>query len=75
MPTILRYNLDCGSLGASIWLASTHNEFLTYPSISWRSEKLVILLVEMTMSLSLIQIKSAMTFDLIFLRALLMLMM
>jgi len=51
MPTILRYDFDCGSLGESIWLASTHKEFLIHLSISWRSKRLVTLLVEMTMPL------------------------
>ena len=73
MPMILRYNFDCGSLGELIWLASTHKEFLMYFSISWRSERLTTLLVEITIPLSLIQMKSAMTFDLMLLRALLML--
>ena len=73
MPVILRYDLDYGSLGALILSASTQAKFLKYPSISWRSERLAILLVEMTMSLLSIQMKSAMIFDLMFLRALLIL--
>jgi len=73
MPTILRYDLDYGSLGVLIWSTSTHDKFLTYPSISWRSERLATLLVEITMPLLSIQMKLAMIFDLMLLRALLML--
>ena len=73
MLIILRYNFDCGSLGELIWSATAHKVLLIYFSISWRSEGLMILLVEMITLLTSVWMKSAIMFNLMFLRALLIL--
>ena len=74
MPTILRQDLDCRSLGEEIQSASEENEFLIYFSIFCRSEFKEILLVVITIPLFSTQIKSTIVFELIPLRAQLMLM-
>ena len=73
MPMIFRYDLDCSNLGDFTWSASMQIILLTYFSIAWRSEGLAILLVAITILLASAWIKSAITFDLILLKALLML--
>jgi len=73
MLIILRYDFDWGSLGESICLASIQRELLTYFSITYRSEGLAILLVEITISLLSLQIKLAIMFDLMLLSNLLIL--
>ena len=73
MLTILRYDFDCGNLGDSIWSSSTTREFLTHLSISWRSEGLATLLVKIIMHLSSSLMKSAMMFDFMLFKALLIL--
>ena len=75
IPTILRYNLDCGSLREEIWSMSDMREFFTHFSISWRLEGLATLLVMIMISLSSTQMKSAIMFDLISLRTWFMLIM
>ena len=42
---ILRYNFDCSNLGEEIFSMSEGSEFLTYFSISYRSDPEEILLV------------------------------
>ena len=54
-------------------LASMQRELLTYFSITYRSEGLVILLVEITISLLSLQIKLAIMFNLMLLSNLLIL--
>ena len=75
ISTILRYDLDCRSLREEIYSILVVREFLMHFSISWRSEGLATLLVVITIPLSSKQIKSAMTFDSIPLRAQFMLIM
>ena len=51
IPTILRYNLDWGSLASKTLSALEESEFLMYFSISWRSEPNDMLLVVITIPL------------------------
>ena len=71
---IFKYDLDCGNLGDSTYSALIYTKLLIYFSIVWKSNRLAILLVVMIIPLLSIQIKSAITFNLIFFRALLMFM-
>ena len=69
IPMILRYNFDCGNLGEEIFSTSKGSEFLTYFSISHRSDPEEILLVVIIISLLSTQMKSAIVLDLIVFRA------
>ena len=69
MPTIFRQDLDCRSLRDEICFASVVRKFFTYFLISCKSEDEETLLVVIMIPLSLAQMKSAIVFDKIFLRA------
>ena len=70
---ILKNNLDCSNLGDSILSISTLYEFFIYFSMACKSRALATLLVVITNPLFSIQMKSAMTSDLMFFSALLIL--
>ena len=53
IPTILRYNFDCGNLGKETFSMSEDSEFFTYFSISCRSDSEEMLLVVITIPLLL----------------------
>ena len=74
-PIIFKYDFDWDSLRDWTYSDLTQTMLLTYCSIAWRSNRLVILLVVMMISLLSMWIKLAMLLDLIFLRILLMFMM
>ena len=67
--TILRYDLDWGSLASETLSALEESEFLMYFSISWRLEPDDMLLVIIMIPLFSTQMKSAIMLDLIALRA------
>ena len=69
IPMILRYNFDCGNLGEEIFSTSKGSEFLTYFSISYRSDPEETLLVVIIIPLLSTQMKSAIVLDLIVFRA------
>ena len=69
ISTILRYDLDWGSLADNILSKLEESEFLIYFSISWRSEPNETLLVIKTIPLSLTCMKLANVLDLIALKA------
>ena len=69
IPTILRYNFDCGNLGEEIFSMSESSEFLTYFSISCRSDSEETLLVVIIIPLLLIRMKLAIVLDSIVFRA------
>ena len=69
IPTILRYDFDCGNLGEEIFSTSIGSEFFTYFSISCRSDPKEMLLVVIIIPFLSTQMKSAIMLDLIVLRA------
>ena len=68
IPMILRYNFNCSNLGEEIFSTSEGSEFLTYFSISCRSDPEEILLVVIIIPLLSTWMKSAIVLDLIVLR-------
>ena len=72
---ILRYNFNYGNLGKEIFSMSEGSEFLTYFSISCRSDPEETLLVVIIISLLSTRMKSAIVLDLIVFRTQLILVM